>query len=193
MFFQGWAGLGRVLVVGTLAYAALVVLLRLSGKRTLAKFNAFDFVVTVAIGSTLATILLNNSIALAEGVLALALLIGLQFAISWLSVRAAWFQRLIKSEPTLLVHRGEILKGALKAQRLSQDEVLAAVRAAGHSRLDAVAAVVLETDGTISIVEDSSPRPSDSALQPVRGFDRACARAQASSHNDSTTGESTET
>jgi len=82
MFFQGWTGLWRVLVVGTLAYIALVLLLRISGKRTLAKFNAFDFVVTVALGSTLATILLNNSIALAEGILALALLIGLQYVIS---------------------------------------------------------------------------------------------------------------
>ena len=80
MFFQGWTGLW--LVVGTLAYIALVLLLRISGKRTLAKFNAFDFVVTVALGSTLATILLNNSIALAEGILALALLIGLQYVIS---------------------------------------------------------------------------------------------------------------
>ena len=55
MFFDSWAGLGRVLVVGVLAYSALVLLLRISGKRTLTKMNAFDLVVTVALGSTLAT------------------------------------------------------------------------------------------------------------------------------------------
>lgn len=67
MFFDGWTGLLRVLVVGTLAYAALVLLLRVSGKRTLSKMNAFDLVVTVALGSTLATVLLSRDVALAEG------------------------------------------------------------------------------------------------------------------------------
>jgi uncharacterized membrane protein YcaP (DUF421 family) len=188
MFFQGWFGLWRVLVVGTLAYIALVLLLRISGKRTLAKFNAFDFVVTVALGSTLATILLNNSIALAEGVLALALLIGLQYAISWLSVRSEWFQNLIKSEPTLLVHRGRFLEGALRSQRLSREEVLAALRADGHARLEDVGAIVLETDGTISIITEADPQPSDTALKPVHGFERTCLHAQASSHSDDVPG-----
>jgi uncharacterized membrane protein YcaP (DUF421 family) len=188
MFFQGWSGLWRVLVVGTLAYVALVLLLRISGKRTLAKFNAFDFVVTVALGSTLATILLNNSIALAEGILAFALLIGLQYSISWLSVRSEMFQGLIKSEPTLLVHRGKFLEGALRSQRLSREEVLAAVRSDGHARLEEVGAVVLETDGTISIITGADPQPSDAALKPVHGFDRACLHAQAPSHNDDATG-----
>jgi uncharacterized membrane protein YcaP (DUF421 family) len=82
MLFDSWTGLGRVLIVGTLAYAALVLLLRISGKRTLTKLNAFDLIVTVALGSTLATVLLSSSVALAEGVAALALLILLQYLIA---------------------------------------------------------------------------------------------------------------
>ncbi len=78
VFFAGWAGLLRVLVVGSVAYVALVVILRSSGKRTLAKLSAFDLVVTVALGSTLATVLLSKSVALAEGVLAMMLLAALQ-------------------------------------------------------------------------------------------------------------------
>ncbi|MCA9113241.1 MAG: hypothetical protein KDA52_25030, partial [Planctomycetaceae bacterium] len=65
MLFSGWDSLVRTLVVGVLAYVALVILLRISGKRTLSKLNAFDLVVTVALGSTLATVLLNRNIALA--------------------------------------------------------------------------------------------------------------------------------
>ena len=103
-----------MLLVGTLAYVALVLLLRISGKRTLTKLNAFDLVVTVALGSTLATVLLSKSVALAEGVLALALLICLQYAITWLSVRSPRFQALVKAEPTLLVHRGRFLDGAMR-------------------------------------------------------------------------------
>jgi uncharacterized membrane protein YcaP (DUF421 family) len=110
LLFDSGAGLRRVLLVGTLAYVALVFLLRISGKRTLTKLNAFDLVVTVALGSTLATVL-SNSVALVEGVLALGLLIFLQYAIAWLSVRSPGFQRLIKAEPTLLLHLGRFPRG----------------------------------------------------------------------------------
>ena len=105
MFFDGWFGLLRVVVVGVLAYAALVLLLRVSGKRTLAKLNAFDLIVTVALGSTLATVLLSKSVALVEGLVAFGLLAGLQYLVAWLSVRFAALQRLVKSEPTLLLHQ----------------------------------------------------------------------------------------
>jgi len=76
-FFTGWQPIVRVLVIGTAAYVALVAVLRVSGKRTLSKLNAFDLVVTVAIGSTFASILTSKDLALAEGVTALALLTGL--------------------------------------------------------------------------------------------------------------------
>ena len=152
MLFNGWAGIGRVLIVGSLAYAALVFLLRISGKRTLTKLNAFDLVVTVALGSTLATVLLSKSVALAEGVTAMALLIALQFVITWLSVRSPRFQALIKAEPTLLIHRGDWVPGAMRAQRITREEILAALRAQGHSRIEDIDAVVLETDGSMSVL-----------------------------------------
>jgi uncharacterized membrane protein YcaP (DUF421 family) len=144
-----------VVLVGTLAYAALVLLLRISGKRTLTKLNAFDLVVTVALGSTLATVLLSKSVALAEGVLALALLISLQYAIAWLSARSPRFQAFIKAEPTLLVHRGRFLESAMRAQRITREEILAAVRASGTAEIAELAAVVLETDGSISVITDA--------------------------------------
>src|SRR3954447_26162453 len=93
--------LDTYLVVGPLAYVALVLLLRISGKRTLTKLNAFDLVITVALGSMLATILLNKSVLLGEGVLGLAVLIALQFVITWTSVRYPWVQGVVKAEPTL--------------------------------------------------------------------------------------------
>ncbi|PSL57409.1 uncharacterized membrane protein YcaP (DUF421 family) [Saccharothrix carnea] len=152
MFFDSWDGLLRVVVVGVCAYAALVALVRLSGKRTLAKMNAFDMVVTVALGSTLATVLLTSDVALAEGVLALALLICAQFAVAWTSVRLGLVRRAVKSTPTLLVWQGRLRDRALRDQRVSRAEVLQAVRAQGQGALDQVAAVVLETDGTFSVI-----------------------------------------
>ena len=123
MLFDSWAGLGRVLLVGTLAYVALVLLLRVSGKRTLTKLNAFDLVVTVALGSTLATVLLSKSVAFAEGVLAIGLLISLQYAIAWLSVRSPRFQAMIKAEPTFAPAPGSLPRtgAAVRAHHARRD------------------------------------------------------------------------
>ena len=93
MFFDSWEGVLRVLVVGSLAYLGLVAWLRITGKRTVSKWNAFDLIVTIALGSTLATVLLTDSVALVEGLAGMGLLIMLQYAISWLSVRSAWVRR----------------------------------------------------------------------------------------------------
>jgi uncharacterized membrane protein YcaP (DUF421 family) len=79
---NGWFTLLRTVVVGILAYAGLVLFLRFSAKRTLARMNAFDLFVTVSLGSTLATITISADVAVAQGLLALALLVALQFVIS---------------------------------------------------------------------------------------------------------------
>ena len=160
MFFDNWPGLGRVLIVGTLAYAALVAILRISGNRTLSKLNAFDFVVTVALGSTLASIITSSGVALAEGLLALALLVGLQFLVTWLSVRSSAVSHLVKSEPTLLLYRGEFLHQRMRRARVTEEEVRAAVREQGVGSLGEVEAVVLETDGSLSVVKQAGDQPS---------------------------------
>lgn len=156
MFFDSWYDLLRVVVVGTLAYAGLVALLRTTGKRTLSKMSAFDLVVTVALGSILATVLLSGDVSLSEGLLAFFLLCMLQYVVAWASVRSARFQDLIKSEPTLLFYRGRYLQAALRKERVTHEEILAAVRAQGTASLSSVEAVVLETDGSLSVVQSSS-------------------------------------
>lgn len=158
MFFDGWGALVRTLVVGVMAYVALIVLLRVSGKRTLSKMNAFDLVVTVALGSTFASVLTSRDIALAQGVVAFAVLIGLQLAITWGSVRVWWVGGLVKAEPRLLLHQGALLPDAMRRERVTEDEVRAAVRGAGIDALEGVAAVVLETDGSFSVVGSSDTR-----------------------------------
>lgn len=152
MFFQDWQGIIRTLAVGVLAYAALVLFLRISGKRTLAKLNAFDLVVTVALGSTLSAILLQESIALADGAMALALLIVLQFLVTWLSVRWRGFARMVRAEPALLVRNGEFCSDSMHRERITEGEVLSAIRSNGGRGIDDVSAVFLESDGSISVI-----------------------------------------
>jgi uncharacterized membrane protein YcaP (DUF421 family) len=151
-FFSGWDGLGRVVVVGVAAYAVIVVMLRISGKRTLSKLNAFDLIVTVALGSTLASILTSKSVALVEGIVALGLLIALQFVVTWTSVRWKWFDTMIKSEPAVLLRRGECIAAVMRRERVAADEVLAAIRNSGGRDFTDAEAVILETDGSITAI-----------------------------------------
>lgn len=162
VFFDGWESLIRTIVIGILAYIAVVILLRISGKRTLSKLNAFDFVITVALGSTLATVLLSKDVSLAQGILALALLISMQYVVTWVSVRHKPFRNFVKSEPTLIAYQGKLLHDAMRKQRIAEDEIQAAVRSANLHSLDDVDAVVLETDSSLNVIGKTSDqhRPS---------------------------------
>jgi len=152
LFFDDVSGLLRVLVVGPLAYVWLIAMLRMSGKRTLAQLNAFDFNLTVALGSTLATVALSNSVAWSEGALALGLLVGLQFVVAWSSVHVPWVRSAVTSAPTVLLRDGQPDLAALARQRITEESLGAAVRSAGIGGLELVSAVVLECNGTISVI-----------------------------------------
>lgn len=163
MLFDGWEGLVRVLVVGTCAYAALVALLRVSGKRSLSKLNAFDLVVTVALGSTLATVLLSSSYCRPTSSASAATPSASATAVAWSSVRSARFRRAVRSEPTLLAYRGKLLQDALARERVTEEEVDQALRQHGRSTMERVGAVVLESDGSLAVLEDPPPAGAPSA------------------------------
>jgi uncharacterized membrane protein YcaP (DUF421 family) len=164
MFFQSWPEIIRTILVGGLAYIVLILFLRISGKRTLAKLNAFDLVVTVALGSTLSSILLDQSIALAEGAAALAVLIFLQFVVSFLSVRWKSFARFVRSSPSALVENGRCRQATMRDERITEEEVLSAIRASGGHSITEASSVVLESDGTISVsLYERHPMPDQSA------------------------------
>lgn len=166
MFFDSWTTVGHTLATGVAAYIILIVFLRLSGKRTLGKMNAFDFVITIAIGSTLSAVLVSRQVPLADGVAALALLVVLQYLVAWACVRSPGFEGMVKSSPTLLLYQGRLLGEALLSMRVSEADVLAAVRNAGLANSSQVGAVVLETDGSLSVIGAEALRPGQ-ALEGV--------------------------
>lgn len=168
MLFENWWGLLRVVTAAIMGYAALLVFLRISGKRTLSKLNAFDLVVTIALGSTLSTLILSRTTPIAEGVFALGMLILLQHVVAWTQIRFPRFQRLVKSGPRLLLYQGKFQHEAMRGERVTEDEVKAAIRDSGGTSVEGTFAVVLETDGTIVAV--SAPDRFTTAMQSVRDF-----------------------
>lgn len=151
IFFDSASALIRTLVIGPVAYVALILLLRITGKRTLARLNAFDLVVTFALGSTLATILVDQNVTLAQGVLAIAVLVALQFVLTWTGVRVPGMRRFLTGDPQVLLRNGTVLREVMRRERVTEDELAAAVRSHGIASLDQAEEAVLETDGTISV------------------------------------------
>jgi len=155
MFFDSLTALLRVVVISTLAYGWLVLVLRVAGKRSLAKLNAFDLVVTVAFGSTLASVLLSKNVAFAEGALAFVMLAALQWIVTRLSIAWPPFKNLVRSSPRLLLENGEYRRAAMAAERVTDADINEAIRSQGIGRLEDVGAVILETDGTMSVIARS--------------------------------------
>jgi uncharacterized membrane protein YcaP (DUF421 family) len=150
-FFESWYNVGRTVTLSIVGFAALMILLRLSGKRTLSKLNAFDFVFVVAVGSVFASTIISKDITLVEGVAAMATLIAIQVILAELAARVPLIERIINGEPTLLLSKGKFIPRALSKERITEEEVRSAIRAKGVNRVEDVDAVILENDGSLSV------------------------------------------
>ena len=159
------------IVLGTVAYVAIIIMLRLSGKRTLSKWNSFDFVVTIAFGSILSSILLSTKDSFGTGLLAFGLLVLFQYVLTSISTHSSLVQKLVKAEPALLLYQGQLKEDVLKRERIAVGEVLAALRASGIGAIEDADAVVLETDGSFSVIKDLN-NSTASALKDVKECDR---------------------
>ena len=152
IFFKDWAELGRAALIAIIAYTAFIIMLRGSGKRTLAKMNVFDFVFVVALGSTLAETILIPDITITKGLVTCGTLLLFQIILSRLTTISKGLEKLINGEPTMLMFRGEFLRDTMKRERVTEEEIRAAIRAHTLASTDKVEAVVLETDGTFAVV-----------------------------------------
>ncbi|WP_017730761.1 DUF421 domain-containing protein [Nafulsella turpanensis] len=155
IFWSGWEPIVRIVVVGTLTYIGIIILLRVSGKRTLASMNAFDFVITIAMGSAFGRILTAKKVSIAESLTTFLLLVALQYILSYIEVRSSSFSKLITSSPTLLFYNGSFLKKNMLKERIRKKDLIGAVRKKKFSSLNEVEAIILETDGSFSVIRKS--------------------------------------
>ena len=154
VFFNGAPGLLRTMVAALFAYGSMILVLRIAGKHALSKLHVFDFVVTVALGSTLASILLSDDVALAEGLVAVVMLIGMQWVVAKLAVSYEPWRKFIRSDPTILLTHGKIDAEIMLSQRVTESEVDIAIRMRGFGDRSMIAYVVLEADGSLSVISE---------------------------------------
>ena len=152
MFFSSWASLGHIVLLATVVYVALVAALRVVGSRALAKMSAYDLVVTIALGSLIATIPLQEDVTVADGLTAIATFLVLHHGMSWMLKRWRRTRGLVMGRPTLCVYEGRMLADQMRHIKVTDEEVRAAVRSNGMASVSQCMAVVLENDGTWSVV-----------------------------------------
>ena len=169
IFFDNWENIVRIVINTTLAYASVILILRMSGKRTLSKMNAFDFIVTVALGSSLATVALSKSVPLLDGVFAFCLFVSLQYGLTWLSVRFKAVKQIITNDPVLLLYQGKMLHGVMKRERVTEDEIYVAARESGTTDLQDIHAIILETTGTMSVISERNAQVA-AAMHDIKNY-----------------------
>lgn len=158
-------GLWLIVVSAIAIVATTIAYTRIVGLRTFSKMSSFDFAITVATGSLMASVALQGSSLLA-GIVALATLLGVQVVVA-VSRHRSGFQRVVDNQPVMLMLDGEYLEDNLRRTRVTRDDVRAKLREANVLGYDEVRAVVLETTGDVSVLHgDRDPDPD--LLQGVR-------------------------
>ncbi len=132
-----------------------ILLVRIVGLRAFSKMTAFDFVTTIATGSLIAQAGTRST--WTEFVQALAAIVGV-FLVQWLlgktRLSSEAFQNLITNKPVLLMKDGEFIEAAMTKTRVSRSNIMEKLRAANVASPSEVKAVVLETTGNISVMQD---------------------------------------
>lgn len=155
-------------------YAVVIIATRLSGLRSLAQLSAFDLIMTISIGSVLASTALSRSTPLLDGVVAVAVLFLAQSAISVLRRRRS-AQRAVDNRPLVLMVGSTTLDENLRAARMTPDDIRVKLREHGIRDLDQVGVVVLERTGVLSVIErdeSGAPTMDPGLLVGVGGADR---------------------
>ncbi|GAA4780094.1 DUF421 domain-containing protein [Stakelama sediminis] len=143
----------RGLSLTLVGLAWVIIVVRLIGLRTFSKMTAFDFVVTLATGSCLASAATASSwSAFVQAMIAIAALLVAQMGLAFGRKSSKSVHNGLENEPLLLMRDGEFIEKALKISRVSRSDVVAKLREANALQLSRVRAVVLETTGDISVL-----------------------------------------
>src|SRR5690606_20231396 len=158
MFFDNIDTLGRIVLTAVTVYVLIVIITKVSGKRSTSQLNNFDWIVTVMIGSLGASTILLKNIPLIEGISSILVLYVMQFLVTKYASISPQFSSFILSEPRIVFYQGQFLPDAMRAERLTRQELECAMRSEGVNSFDDVEAIVFESDAQLTII----PKPTSS-------------------------------
>jgi uncharacterized membrane protein YcaP (DUF421 family) len=155
MAMPWWEFVLRAAVV----YSVLLLMVRLSGKRTIGQFTPFDVILIVLLGNAVQNSLLGKDTSLAGGLLLAATLIALNWLVGLITSRSKLAERVVEGVPVVLARDGQLFRSVLRRELVSEDDFNEALRENGELSLEDVGIALLETNGSISVVRREGTRP----------------------------------
>lgn len=153
------AAAAMVVVSALGIYASLMILTRIAGLRSFAKISSFDFAVTVAIGSLVASTIITPDPPLLQAVVGLASLYGIQMLVAFLRQRSGAARSTMDNAPLLLMDGTRVLGDNLRRAGLTEDDLRAKLREANVLRREEIRAVVMESTGDVSVLHGDPDGP----------------------------------
>ncbi|MBX7493316.1 DUF421 domain-containing protein [Qipengyuania sp. 1NDW9] len=151
-WFGNWNDIADTAVSAVLFYIFIVFLVRLTGKRSTSQLNNFDWIINITVGSLAASGILLDSVPALRALVAISVIMALQYLLTRAVLKFDWLAQLIKASPTMLTHKGEYLDEAMRETRISEEEICSALREHGLTDPADANWVVLETDGRMTVI-----------------------------------------
>ncbi len=151
---NGFEIVARTLIV----YGLLLVALRLAGKREIGQMATFDLVVILLVSNAVQNAMVGSDVSVTGGLIAAGALIGANYGVATARERLVWLREAVEGTPTILVSNGRLIQQNMRREGIDEEDVQMAIREHGIDDVHEVRLAVLETDGSISVVQmdDSS-------------------------------------
>ena len=143
-------------------YVALLIVFRISGRRTLSEITTFDLILLLIVGEATQQALLGQDYSFTNAVLVIMTLVFIDIVISFVKSRSQKVQKVLEGVPTIIVENGRSLRERMRRARVNEDDVMeAARRLRGIERLDQIRYAVLEVNGGITVIpfDEAKPNP----------------------------------
>lgn len=141
---------------GAGAYLAILIMLRIVGKRSFSDMSTFDIIVLVVVGGTLRNSIVGSDHSFPGSLIAIAAILATDRALAWMCTRSAWLNRVVEGHPTVLVHDGEVVPGALERVSLPPAAFRRALHAQGLEDAQSIRIARLEPNGRITLIRRRS-------------------------------------
>lgn len=137
---------------GLIVYVFLIVLLRSTGKRQIGQMSPFDLVLLLVLSNAVQNSMSGGDNSVLAGIILAITLVGANWITARMTFANRFVSKAVEGEPRILIHNGSVFEKTMKEEQVSRDELMAAIRKAGHASILEIRSAILENDGSISVI-----------------------------------------
>jgi len=142
----------ELVVRGAAVYLFLLILLRLTGKRQVGQLSPFDLVLLLVLSNAVQNSMNAGDNSLVGGLISATTLVALNYGVGFLTFSSKKFELLVEGRPQVLAHDGKLFDEVMRSAQLTHHELGAALRQAGCATVEETRSVILENNGSISVI-----------------------------------------